>query len=136
VTFDFIVKLPKTSQGNDSIRVFVSSSLCWCTLWLARKRCLRRNSLKVYVDHIFCLHGLSREFLTDCDARFTSAFWQEVTILLGTRTAMSSSFHPQSDGQTERVNQTLEMYLQHFFSVELNGWDTLLSRVDFAHNAA
>jgi hypothetical protein len=55
--------------------------------------------------------------------------------LLGTRTVMSSSFHPQTDGQTERVNQTLETYLRHFVSVGLNDWDTRLSRAEFAHNA-
>jgi hypothetical protein len=49
---------------------------------------------------------------------------------------MSSSFHPQTDGQTERVNQSLETYLRHFVSVELNDWDTLLSCAKFAHNAA
>jgi hypothetical protein len=49
---------------------------------------------------------------------------------------MSSSFHPQTDGQTKRVNQTLETYLQHLISVGLNNWDTLLSRAEFAHNAA
>jgi hypothetical protein len=48
---------------------------------------------------------------------------------------MSSSFHLQTDGQTERVNQTLETYLRHFVSVGLNDWDTLLSRAEFAHNA-
>jgi hypothetical protein len=91
---------------------------------------------ELYVDHVFRLHGLSREFITDRDPRFMSAFWQEVTVLLGTRTVMSSSFHPQTDGQTERVNQTLETYLRHFVSVGLNVWDTLLSRAEFAHNAA
>jgi hypothetical protein len=91
---------------------------------------------ELYVDHIFRLHGLSREVITGRDTRFTSAFWQEMTVLLGTRTVMSLSFHPQTDGQTERVNQTLETYLQHFVSVGLNDWDTLLSRAEFAHNAA
>jgi transposase InsO family protein len=90
---------------------------------------------ELYVDHVFRLHGLSREFITDRDVRFTSAFWQEVTELLGTRAVMSSSFHPQTDGQTERVNQTVETYLRHYVSVELNDWDTLLSREEFAHNA-
>jgi hypothetical protein len=56
----------------------------------------------------FRLYGLSREFITDCDTTFTSAFWKGVTKLLGTRAVMSSLFHPQTDGQTERVNQTLE----------------------------
>jgi hypothetical protein len=63
---------------------------------------------ELYIDHVFRLHGLSREFITDCDVRFTSAFWQEVTELLGTGTVMFSSFHPQTDSQTKRVNQTLE----------------------------
>jgi hypothetical protein len=85
---------------------------------------------------VFRLHGLSREFITYRDTKFTSAFWKGVTELLGTRAVMSSSFHPQTDGQTERVNQTLETYLRHFVSVELNDWDTLLSRAEFAHNAA
>ena len=49
---------------------------------------------------------------------------------------MSSSFHPQTDGQTKRVNQTLEAFLRHFVSARLNDWDTLLSRAEFAHNAA
>ena len=49
---------------------------------------------------------------------------------------MSSSFHPQTDGQTERVNQTLETYLRHFVFLKLNDWDLLLSRAEFAHNAA
>jgi hypothetical protein len=92
---------------------------------------------ELYVDHVFRLHGLSREFITDRDTRFTSAFWKGVTELLGTRTVMSKfSFHPQSDGQMERVNQTLETYLRRYVSVELNDWDTLLSRAEFAHNAA
>jgi hypothetical protein len=75
---------------------------------------------ELYVDHVFCLHGLCCVFMTDRDSRSTSAFWQEVTILLGTRTVMSSSLHPQTDGQTERVNQTLKTYLRHFVSVGLN----------------
>jgi hypothetical protein len=49
---------------------------------------------------------------------------------------MSSSFYPQTDGLTERVNQTLETYLRHFVSVGLNDWDTLMSRAEFAHNTA
>jgi hypothetical protein len=59
-----------------------------------------------------------------------------VTKLLGTRTFMSSLFHPQSDDQTERVNQTLDTYLRHYVSVELKDWHTLLSRANFANDAA
>ena len=136
VTFDFIVKLPKTSRGNDSICVFVDKLTKLVHFVACKEEVSAKEFAELYVDHVFRLHGLSREFITDRDSRFTSAFWQEVTVLLGTRTVMSSSFHPQTDGQTERVNQTLETYLRHFVSVGLNDWDTLLSRAEFAHNAA
>jgi hypothetical protein len=136
VTFDFFVKLPKTSRGNDSICVFVDKHTKLVHFVACNEEVSAKEFAELYVDHVFRLHGLSREFITDRDSRFTSAFWQEVTVLLGTRTVMSSSFHPQTDGQTERVNQTLETYLQHFVSVGLNDWDTLLSRAEFAHNAA
>jgi hypothetical protein len=136
VTFDFIVKLPKTSRGNDSLCVSVDKLPKLVHFVACKEEVSAKEFAELYVDHVFCLHGLSREFITDRDPRFTSAFWQEVTVLLGTRTVLSSSFHPQTDGQTERVNQTWETYLRHFVSVGLNDWDTLLSRAEFAHNAA
>jgi hypothetical protein len=136
VTFDFIVKLPKTSRGNDSICVFVDKLTKMVHFVACKEEVSAKKVAELYVDHVFRLHGLSREFITDRDTRCTSAFWQGVTELLGTRAVMSSSFYPQTDGQTKRVNQTLETYLQHYVSVELNDWDTLLSRAEFAHNAA
>jgi hypothetical protein len=135
VTFDFIVKLPKTSRGNDSICVFVDKLTKLVHFAACKEEVSAKESAELYVDHVFRFHGLSREFITDRDPRFTSAFWQEVTVLLGTITVMSSSFHPQTDGQTERVNQTLETYLRHFVFVGLNDWDTMLSHAEFAHNA-
>jgi hypothetical protein len=135
VTFDFIVKLSKTSRGNDSICVFVDKLTNLVHFVTCKKKVSAKEFAELYVDHVLGLHGLSREFITDRDPRFTSAFWQEVTVLLGTGTVMLSSFHPQTNGQMERVNQTLETYLRHFVSVGLNDWDTLLSRAEFAHNA-
>jgi hypothetical protein len=120
--------------------MFVSSSLTsslrWCTFVACKEALSAKEFAELYVDHVFRLHGLSRELTTDRDTRFTSAFWQGLTELLGTRIVMSSSFHPQTDGQTQRINQTLETYLRRYVSVELNDWDTLLSRAEFAHNAA
>jgi hypothetical protein len=136
VTFDFIVKLSKTSRGNDSICVFIDKVTKLVHFVACKEEVSAKEFAELYIDHVFCLHGLSREFITDRDPRFTSAFTQEVTVLLGTKTVMSSSFHPQTDGQMERVNQTLETYLRHFVSVGLNNWNTLLSRAEFAHNAA
>jgi hypothetical protein len=136
VTFDFIVELSKTNWDNDSICVFVDKLTKLVHFVACKEEVSAKEFAELYVDHVFCLYRLSCEFITDRDTQFTSAFWQEVTVLLGTRAVMSSSFHPQTDSQTERVNQTLKTYLQHFVSVGLNDWDTLLSRAEFAHNAA
>ena len=127
VTFDFIVKLPKTARGNDSICVFVDKLTKVVHFVACQEELSAKDFASLYVDNVFRLHGLSREFITDRDPKFTSAFWKGVTELLGTRQVLSSSFHPQTDGQTERVNQTLETYLRHFVSAKLNDWDLLLS---------
>ena len=136
VTFDFIVKLPKTERGNDSVCVFVDKLTKMVHFVACREDLSAKDFAELYIDRVWTLHGLSKEFITDRDTRFTSEFWKGVTELIGTKHVMSSSFHPQTDGQSERVNQTLETYLRHFVSVELNDWDTLLSRAEFAHNSA
>jgi hypothetical protein len=82
VTFDFIVKLPKTSQGNDSICVFVDKLTKMVHFVACKEKVSAREFAELYVDHVFRLHGLSREIITDRDTRFTSAFWQGVTELL------------------------------------------------------
>ena len=101
VTFDFIVKLPKTERGNDSICVFVDKLTKMVHFVACREEVSGKDFAELYVDQIWRLHGLSKEFITDRDTRFTSGFWKGVTELLGTRHVMSSSFHPQTDGQSE-----------------------------------
>jgi hypothetical protein len=83
VTFAFIVKLPKTSRGNDSICVFVDKLTKMVHFVACKENLSAKEFAELYVNHVFRLHGLSREFITDRDVRFTSAFWQEVTELLG-----------------------------------------------------
>jgi hypothetical protein len=80
VTFDFIVKLPKTSRGNDSICVFVDKLSKLVHFVACKEEVSAKKFAELYVDHVFRLHGLSREFITDRDPRFTSAFWQEVDV--------------------------------------------------------
>jgi hypothetical protein len=118
--FDSTVKLFKTSRGNEIVCVFVDKLTKMVHFVACEEEVSTKKFAELYIDHDFCLHRLSREFISDRDPRFTSAFWKEVTALLGTRADMFSLFHPQTDGQTERVNQTLETYLRHFVSVELD----------------
>jgi hypothetical protein len=136
VSMDLIIKLPVTARGHDSICVFVDRLTKMVHFVPCKEKLSANGFAKLYVDNVFRYHGLSEEFIFDRDSRFASEFWKGVTKLLGTRLCVSSSFHPQTDGQTERVNQTLEAYLRHFVSATLNDWDLLLSRAEFAHNNA
>jgi hypothetical protein len=71
---------------------------------------------------VYRLHGLPRKIISDRDVRFTGRFWQELHRLVQTKLAMSSSFHPQTDGQTERANRTLEEMLRHYVGYKQDDW--------------
>ena len=88
VTFDFIVKLPETERGNNSICVFVDKLTEMVHFVACREDLSAKDFAELYVNQIWRLHGLSRKFITDRDSRFTSAFWKGVTELIGTRHAM------------------------------------------------
>ena len=76
----------------------------------------------LYMSHIFKLHGMPASIVSDRDATFTSMFWSELFKLHGTNLAMSTTYHPQSDGQTETVNESLEQYLRAFSSDRAHHW--------------
>jgi hypothetical protein len=85
---------------------------------------------------VFKLHSLPKAIVSDRDAKFTSWFWQTVFQTMGTKLAMSTAFHPQTDGQTERANRTLEDMLCAFTSYHQDDWDLQLSAAEFACNNA
>jgi hypothetical protein len=91
---------------------------------------------KVFAREVWRLHGLPSDIVSDCDTRFTSRFWQELTKHLGIKLSMSTAFHPQTDGQTERVNEVLEVYLRHYCSVQQDDWADLLPLAEHAYNTA
>jgi hypothetical protein len=134
ISYDFITKLPLTPRGHDSICVFVDRFSKMALFVPCHETITAKGFAKLYVDHVQATQGLSKTFISDRDTRFTSAFWQEVTALLGTRLCMSSAFHAPSDGQTEIVNQVLETYLRQFIAPAMTDWDEWLSRAQFAYN--
>jgi len=77
---------------------------------------------------------LQKDFVSDRDARFTSLFWRTLCSLLGTSQNLSTTFHPQTDGQTERVNRVLEEFLRNFVNPQQDNWDELLPVAEFAIN--
>src|SRR3954447_12418562 len=85
---------------------------------------------------MFKLHGLPSSIISDRDTKFTSRFWQSLFRTMGTRLAMSTAYHPQTDGQTERANRTLEDMLRAYVNYQQDDWDSLLPAAEFACNNA
>src|SRR4051794_6507258 len=97
---DFITQLPRTKSGCDAIVVFVDTFSKMVHLVPTRTTATAPNTA-IFFDHVFHLHSLPTSIVSDCDAKFTSKFWQSLFCTMGTRLAMSTAFHPQTDGQTE-----------------------------------
>lgn len=90
----------------------------------------------LFFSHIFRLHGVPTSIISDRDPKFTSVFWESLMKLMGTRLRMSSSRHPQTDGQSEVTIKTLEKYLRPYINYRQNDWDRCLPAAEFAYNSA
>ncbi|KAI3827879.1 hypothetical protein L1987_01967 [Smallanthus sonchifolius] len=112
LAMDFITKLPRTSSGYDTIWVIIDR-LTKSAHFLPIREDYRVEKLaRIYIDEIVSRHGVTLKIISDRDARFTSRFWQSLQTALGTRLDLSTAYHPQTDGQTERTIQTLEDMLR------------------------
>ncbi|PRP72850.1 hypothetical protein PROFUN_17121, partial [Planoprotostelium fungivorum] len=88
----------------------------------------------LYVDRVFWLHGIPEKIVSDRGTQFTAEFWTSFWKQMGTKHSMSTAYHPQSDGQTERVNSVLNQYLQVYCSYLQDHWVPLLATAEFAYN--
>ncbi len=134
--FDFITQLPLTRRGFDAIMVVVDKLTKMVHIIPTTTTCTAVTVAELYRDHVFKLHGIPLKVISDRDLRFTSAFITELCTLVGARQAMSTPYHPQTDGQTERVHRVLEDMLRHYVSPVQDGWDQHLSCAEFASNNA
>jgi hypothetical protein len=136
VGMDFITALPETAAKNTQIVVFVDRLTKMVHLDALAESADAEVTARCFVRNVFRLHGLPSELISDRDSKFTGGFWSECMRLLGTSRRMSTAYHPQSDGQVERTNATLEDMLRHWVSPALDNWDTLLDCAEFAINNA
>jgi transposase InsO family protein len=86
------------------------------------------------MDHIVCLHGIPKTMISDRGTQFVARFWEQLHECLGTKLIRSSSYHPQTDGQTERINQILEDMLRASILHFDRSWDKCLYLVEFSYN--
>ena len=88
----------------------------------------------IFMREIFRLHGIPKTVISDRDVKFTSAFWKTFFTGLGTQINFNTSYHPQTDGQIERVNQVLEDMLRMYVMQQPTKWEEYLHLVEFAYN--
>jgi len=89
---------------------------------------------KLYIERIVCLHGIPSSIVSDRDPRLTSRFWEGLQSALGTKLRLSSAYHPQTDGQTERTIQSLEDLLRSCVLEQGGNWDSFLPLIEFTYN--
>ena len=89
---------------------------------------------RIILKEVWRFHGLPNNIVSDRDSRFTSSFWKALMRLLEINQKMSTAYHPQTDGQTERVNQILESYLRNYVNYEQDNWAEMLPMAEFAYN--
>ena len=130
---EMITKLP-LSGGFDSILVVIDL-LSKLTHFIPFKEAsLLAVLTNTFWTHIFCLHGIPDKIISDRGSTFVSEFWKSFMNLLNIKAGFSTAYHPQTDGQTERMNQVLEDYLRHFCSYYQDNWDKILDMAEFSIN--
>ncbi|GJS23676.1 putative reverse transcriptase domain-containing protein, partial [Tanacetum coccineum] len=134
ITMDFVTKLPKSSQGYDTIWVIVDR-LTKSAIFIPMKETDPLEKLaRMYLKEVVTRHGIPVSIICDRDPRFASNFWRSLQKALGTSLDMSMTYHPQTDGQSERTIQTLEDMLRACVIDFGNGWVKHLPLVEFSYN--
>jgi hypothetical protein len=139
VAMDFIVKLPPsadpvTKESYDGIMVVVDRFSKFGRFIPYRETWTATQLAHVFIKNVVANHGLPVQLVTDRDKLFTSNFWTALMQHLGVQHKMSTAYHPQTDGQTERLNQVLEQYLRCYVNDRQDNWITLLPLAQIAYN--
>ncbi|GJX06580.1 putative reverse transcriptase domain-containing protein [Tanacetum coccineum] len=131
---DFVTKLPKTATGQDTIWVIVDRLTKSAHILPMREDDTLEKLTRQYLKEVVSKHGVPVSFISDRDGKFTSHFWKSLNKALGTRLDMSTAYHPETDGQSERTIQTLEDMLRACILDFGKGWDRHLPLVEFSYN--
>jgi hypothetical protein len=134
MSMDFIVSLPPTARKKDSIWVIVDRLTKTAHFIAVHTTYSVQDYAKLYVDQIVCLHGIPKTIVSDRGTQFVARFWEQLHESLGTKLIRSSSYHPQTDVQIERVNQIVEDMLRASIMHFNKSWDKCLSLAEFSYN--
>ena len=132
---DFIGPIPKSKSGDNGILVIVGTLTKAVTLEPIKMTYGVPVIAKIFFKRIYTKFGLPRKIISDRDPKFTGAFWNRLLELTNTKLVMSTAYHPQTDGQTEHTNRTLEHILRSNINYWQDNWDDLLPAAEFAINS-
>jgi hypothetical protein len=136
-SMDYITQLPPcTRTGNDAIVVFVCKLTKLKHIVACKTDIDAPSTARLFLDGVVRLHGMPERIISDRDPRFTANFWQAFWAGLGTTLSMSTAYHPETDGQTENANRTLEIMLRSVINFEQDDWDDHLPAAELAMNNA
>nr|GFC08086.1 reverse transcriptase domain-containing protein [Tanacetum cinerariifolium] len=130
----FVTKLPKSSQGYDTIWVIVDQLTKSAIFTPIREIDHMDKLARIYLKEVVTRQGIPISIISDRDPRFASNFWRSLQNALGTRLDMSIAYHPETDGQSERTIQTLEDMLRAYAINFRKGWFNHLPLVEFSYN--
>ena len=133
ISVDFIVELLE-SEGEDTVMVVVDSVTKHGHFVDTVTMLSAAGMARLYVQHIWKHHSLPKKAVSDRGLQFIAEFMKELYWLLGIKLAATTAYHPQGDGQMERINQELEQYLQLFFNQRQDNWVRLLPFAEFQYN--
>lgn len=135
VGMDFMGPLVE-SHGFDYLLVVICRLLSMVRLIPTNRTVTASGVAQLFMDNIIVHFGTPDSIMSDRDARFTSKFWKELNRITGTKLLMSTAYHPQTDGATERVNRTITQILRAMVSKDHRDWTRKLSLVEFAINSS
>ncbi|GJP84276.1 hypothetical protein CLOP_g14339 [Closterium sp. NIES-67] len=135
VTMDFVTGLPAGPSGNDAVLVVVDRLTKMAHYAPCRTSITAEETARLFISTVVRLHGIPAAIISDRDPKFTSKFWQDTWARYGTRLQFSSAYHPQTDGQTERTNQTMEQ-LFRTNCPDRKTWEDVLPMLEFSYNNA
>jgi hypothetical protein len=134
ISMDFIVGLPLTARKKDSIWVIVGRLTKTAHFITVHTTYSVQDYAELYIDQIVCLHEIPKTISSNRGTQFVARFWEQLHESLGTKLIRSSSYHPQTDGQTERVHQIVEDMLRASIMHFDKSWDKCLSLAEFSYN--